>query len=158
VARPRSIPDLSCEDSYAVAAAKVVSVRAGEVFEHAEGVLDLDDIERVHDMRVATRRLRASLEVFRPCFPKKRFKRVLKEVKQLADSLGERRDRDVAIATLEDFEAAMHAPDRPGLRSLIESLVREQRQANEMLEPAVSDERLLGLRTELDRLVREAAS
>ena len=34
-----------------------------------EDVLDVADIERVHDMRVATRRLRAALEVFEPCFP-----------------------------------------------------------------------------------------
>ena len=47
----------------------MIEVRAGEVFEHADGVLDLDEIEPVHDMRVATRRLRAALEVFEPCFP-----------------------------------------------------------------------------------------
>ena len=34
------------------------------------GVLDVGDIERVHDMRVATRRLRAALEIFGPCFPR----------------------------------------------------------------------------------------
>ena len=37
-----------------------------ELFEQAEGVLDTSDIERVHDMRVATRRLRAVLEIFAP--------------------------------------------------------------------------------------------
>ena len=40
-------------------------------------VLDVSDIERVHDMRVATRRLRAALEVFRPCFPRAEFKATL---------------------------------------------------------------------------------
>ena len=63
-------------------------------------MLDLDDIERVHDMRVATRRLRAALEVFEPCFPRKRYREALKRVKALADALGERRDRDVAIEFL----------------------------------------------------------
>ena len=48
-------------------------------------------------MRVATRRLRAAIEVFWPCFPPKQGKRILAEVKALADALGERRDRDVAI-------------------------------------------------------------
>ena len=64
-------------------------------------VLDIGDIERVHDMRVATRRLRAALEVFEPCFPKKRLSAALSEVKALADALGERRDRDVTIAALD---------------------------------------------------------
>ena len=79
----------------------MIEVRADEVFEHSGGVLDIDDIERVHDMRVATRRLRAALEIFEPCFPRKRYRQALKRVKALADALGERRDRDVAIEFLE---------------------------------------------------------
>ncbi len=51
-----------------------VDVRAEEVFEHAEGVLDMTDIERVHDMRVATRRLRAVMEIFEPAFPKQQHR------------------------------------------------------------------------------------
>ena len=69
MAKAKPIPDLSADDSYAEAAAKIVSVRAAELTEHAPGVLDTGDIERVHDMRVATRRLRAALEIFEPCFP-----------------------------------------------------------------------------------------
>ena len=75
----------------------MVKVRAKEVFAHSDGVLDLDDVERVHDMRVATRRLRAALEIFEPCFPRKRHRKALKKVKALADALGERRDVDVEI-------------------------------------------------------------
>ena len=67
MAKAQAIPDLSADDSYGEAAAKVISTRAAELGEHARGVLDTGDIERVHDMRVATRRLRASMEVFEPC-------------------------------------------------------------------------------------------
>ena len=63
-------------------------MRAAEVFEHSDDVLDMAEIERVHDMRVATRRLRAALEVFEPCFPAKRHRKALKRVKALADALG----------------------------------------------------------------------
>ena len=69
MAKAQPIPDLSPEDSYGEAAARVILVRAAELTEQARGVLDTGDIERVHDMRVATRRLRAALEVFEPCFP-----------------------------------------------------------------------------------------
>ena len=55
-----------------VAAARIVRVRAEELFDHAGGVLDTSDIERVHDMRVASRRLRAVLEIFAACFPQGR--------------------------------------------------------------------------------------
>ena len=91
------------------AAARIVRVRADELFEHAEGVLDTRDIERVHDMRVASRRLRAVLEIFAPCFPQSEFKGVLRDVKQLADALGERRDPDVHIDALQAFARALLA-------------------------------------------------
>ncbi len=72
MAKAKPIPDLSAEQSYAEVAARIVAVRAAELTEHAQGVLDTGDIERVHDMRVATRRLRAALEIFEPCFPAER--------------------------------------------------------------------------------------
>jgi CHAD domain-containing protein len=156
VAKAREIPGLSGDDSYAKAAAMVVEVRAGELAQHATGVLDVGDIERVHDMRVATRRLRAALEVFEPCFPRKRSRATLDEVKSLADALGERRDRDVAIAALEQFAAALPAPDRPGVASLVAQLQEEQAKANEDLAPFVSREHLQGLSERLAELAREA--
>jgi CHAD domain-containing protein len=158
VAKPRSIPGLRGEDSYAVAAAQVVAVRSAEVAEHSKGVLDVSDIEAVHRMRVATRRLRAALEIFEPCFPRKRFKRALRDVKQLADALGERRDRDVAIAALSEFASSVAAADRHGPRSLIERLAREQAEANEELAPCVEPAQLDGLIERLTDLVGGTAA
>jgi CHAD domain-containing protein len=134
----------------------VVEVRAGEVLDHSRGVLDLGDIERVHDMRVATRRLRAAMEVFEPCFPRKRTKRALVEVKALADALGERRDRDVAIEFLEGFVGDVEEGDRPALAALVASLREEQRAANEDLRPFVARKRLKKLRRRLGKLVEKA--
>src|SRR5262245_60629286 len=119
MAKPRDIPGLRSEDSFAVAAAKVVAVRAQELAEHSENVLDTTDIERVHDMRVATRRLRAVLEIFAPCFPKREHREVLDEVKALADALGDRRDPDVHIAALESFAESARASSRAGVRLLV---------------------------------------
>ena len=103
-----------------------------------------------------TRRLRATLEIFEPCFPAKAYGQALTEVKRLADALGERRDRDVAIAALHNFNDQMAAPDRRGVASLIEQLRGEQQQANEDLAPLVSEDNLRALRESLDELVRGA--
>jgi CHAD domain-containing protein len=156
VAKAREIPGLSGDDSYATAAARVVEVRAQELAGQSAGVLDVGDIERVHDMRVASRRLRAALEVFEPCFPRKQFRDTLDEVKDLADALGERRDRDVAIAALEQFSAALPAPDRPGVNSLIARLREEQAAANQALSSFVSREHLEVLTEKLVGLATEA--
>ena len=130
---------------------------AAEVIEHSSGVLDLEDVERLHDMRVATRRLRAALEIFAPCFPRKRLRATLKEVKAIADALGERRDRDVAIESLEDFAAQVGAADRIGVTALVETLRVEQRRANEDLAEYVSPARLAALDERLRDLVERAA-
>jgi CHAD domain-containing protein len=158
VARARKVPGFDCEEPFALAAARVVEVRTKEVVEHSAGVLDLDDIERVHDMRVATRRLRAAMEVFEPCFPPKRFKRTLVEVKALADALGERRDRDVAIEFLEGLAGAVDESDSPALAGLVESLCEEQRAANEALAPFVGRKKLKKLQRRLEKLVERAAA
>ena len=156
VAKAKPIPDLTAEAPYAEAAAKIVAVRGSELAEQAQGVLDTGDIERVHDMRVATRRLRAALEIFEPCFPDKAYGQALTEVKRLADALGERRDRDVAIATLHGFNDQMAAPDRRGIASLIQQLRTEQEEANESLAPLVSEENLKALRESMAELVSGA--
>jgi CHAD domain-containing protein len=156
MARPREVPGFDCEERFGPAAARVVGVRAGEVFEHSRGVLDTGDVERVHDMRVATRRLRAAMEVFEPCFPRKRFRKALKEVKALADALGARRDRDVEIEFLEGFVGKTDPDDRERVVALIERLREEQRQANDELAEFVAKKRLRKLRRRLGKLVEEA--
>src|SRR5688572_21970759 len=97
MAKARPIPGLGPDISFRQAAANTVAMRSEELFELRANVLDTADIERVHDMRVASRRLRAALEVFAAAFPKQEHRAVLKDVKELADALGERRDPDVAI-------------------------------------------------------------
>jgi CHAD domain-containing protein len=156
LAKARQIHGLSADGAYAAAAARIVAVRAQELVDHSGGVLDTGDIERVHDMRVATRRLRAALEVFEPCFPSRRLGEDLGEVKALADALGERRDRDVAIAALDELAAKMAAPDRPGIDSLIDRLRAEQRRANDELAGFVAPDRLEALHERLTDLVAEA--
>ena len=133
MAGSRDIPDVRVDATYREAAASAVETRAAEVFEHRERALDTSDIEGVHDMRVATRRLRAVMEIFAVCFPKQQHRRALKEVKELADVLGERRDPDVMIDGLEKVARGLGSADRSGIRHLEGTLRAEQAEANERL-------------------------
>jgi CHAD domain-containing protein len=157
VARARKV-EFDCEESFAQVAARVVAIRSEEVIEQAEGVLDLGDIEHVHDMRVATRRLRAALEIFAPAFPRKRHRKALKRVKALTDALGARRDLDVEIELLERLAGEVAEEDREALEALIEDLRAKQLLANEGLAPFVSTQRLKKLRRRLTRLVEGVES
>jgi CHAD domain-containing protein len=156
LAKARDIPDLHAELSYREAAARTVEVRSRELFDHADGVLDTSDIERVHDMRVATRRLRAVLEIYEPCFPRKQLRVALDEIKALADTLGERRDPDVQLAQLDEFAAAVKPADRPGVELFAERVRSEQRTANESLAAAIAELEETDLRGRLASLAASA--
>ncbi|MBA2764675.1 MAG: CHAD domain-containing protein [Thermoleophilaceae bacterium] len=133
MARAREITGIVPEARFGEAAASAVATRAEEVFEFADRVLDTGDIEGLHAMRVATRRLRAALEVYAPAFPRKAHAAALAEVKALAGDLGVRRDLDVAIKTLGEIESGFHTADRPGVEHLIEALAKRQSAANELI-------------------------
>ena len=155
MAKARPVPGFAEAASFREAAARVVEVRTQEVFEHAEHVFDTADIERVHDMRVATRRLRAALEIFAVCFPKAEHRKALKEVKRLADALGERRDPDVAIDGFENVLAGLPAADRTGVKGLIDELRGRQAEGNEALAAALERVRREGLHERLVALTAE---
>jgi CHAD domain-containing protein len=157
MAKARDIPGLHADLSYREAAAATVAVRARELFDHAEGVLDTSDIERVHDMRVATRRLRAVLEIYEPCFPRKELRDVLGDVEALADALGERRDPDVHLAQLEEFAGAVKAADRPGVQLFAERVRSEQGAGNEALAGALAEIEHTDLRGRLAALSAAAS-
>ncbi|MFL5826910.1 MAG: CHAD domain-containing protein [Thermoleophilaceae bacterium] len=155
MARPGDIA-LRPDTPFREAAASVVEKRAEELFSFEENVLDTDDIERVHDMRVASRRLRAVLEVFASCFPRKAHRGVLRDVKAIADALGERRDPDVAIELLLRVEDALPTDDAAGLRGLVDELRERQEQANGRLAESLRKMEDSGLRGRIAVLVAHA--
>ncbi|MEI7434136.1 MAG: CHAD domain-containing protein [Methanomicrobiales archaeon] len=67
------------------------------------GVKEAEDIECIHRMRVASRRLRAAMPLFALCFPGKKYDAWLEEVRQITRVLGEARDIDVQVAFLKKF-------------------------------------------------------
>jgi CHAD domain-containing protein len=158
MAKAREIPGLHAGMPFAEAAAATVAVRAEELFEQSEGVLDTSDIERVHDMRVASRRLRAVLEIYAPCFPSDRFKPLLREVKDLADALGTRRDPDVLLDQLAKLESALPKTDAPGIEAFAAPVHEEQAQGNVTLAEALDHAQRIDLRGRLALLAASAVA
>lgn len=156
MAKARELNGIHCDDPFASVAASVVRVRADELLEHSDGVLDTTTIENLHSMRVSSRRLRATMEVFAPCFPRKRYRKALKEVKEIADALGDRRDRDVSIRDLRHVASSMGAAERTGIEGLIGGIQSEQSLANERLARYVDRRRLIDLRDSIFELTEAA--
>jgi exopolyphosphatase/pppGpp-phosphohydrolase len=93
-------------------------------------VLENKDIEDVHKMRVASRRLRATLDAYESVYARRPFQRVYREVKQAADLLGTARDTDVMLLHLEQQQQQVPDNERPGIQWLISRLqsYRERQQ------------------------------
>ena len=78
-----------------------------------------DDIEELHAMRVSSRRLRAAMDAFEGAFPRRSFRPMLRQVKEITDVLGAARDLDVAVERLVALVPAMAEDERPGIEGLI---------------------------------------
>jgi CHAD domain-containing protein len=137
--------ELRADQSYSEAGQAVIGARAREMFARAEGVLDTDDPERVHKMRVATRRLRAALEVFGAGLPRKPTRAALADVKKLAAALGERRDCDVLIELLDSLRREARRAERAAIDQVVSELRDEQLEANAHLAKALAHAEEVGL-------------
>jgi len=63
-----------------------------------DGAKKAQDIEHIHRMRVASRRLRAALPLFGSCIPEKKYFLWMQEIQKITRALGDARDADVQIA------------------------------------------------------------
>jgi len=87
-----------------------------------DGVVDNKDSECVHKTRVASRRLRAALPVFRSCFPRKKYKKWKREIKKVTRLLADARDLDVQIAFIQQYiEKLSSITDKGNLGLLLQN-------------------------------------
>lgn len=87
-----------------------------------------EDIEFIHRMRVATRRLRSAFPLFEMCLPPKKGPLWLAQIKKVTRSLGAARDTDVQLDALRQLYANLSDKQyRPGLTRLMLRLSQKRR-------------------------------
>lgn len=100
--------------------------------QHKDCARKLKDIEDVHQVRVATRRLRTAFWVFKNAFPKRVIKHWNEDIRGVAKSLGRARDLDVQIDFLKDLVNMKISPqNKAGLEKMFQ-LLQEKRQAQQI--------------------------
>ncbi len=75
--------------------------------EEIDGVRNGDDVEAVHRMRVASRRLRSVLPLLPGCTGRRELRRWRRELRQVTRALGAARDTDVRINFVLDYAARL---------------------------------------------------
>ncbi len=134
-AAPRAAgPKLDPHQSYHSAMGELIGQRWGDVWKALPGALAGDDIEGVHQVRVASRRLRAAMDVAVDCFPISWYRPLHEAAKAITGALGEVRDRDVLIAALIVERDAVSKLEQPGLDRLIERVERERHSSRREME------------------------
>ena len=93
----------SIDDGYQLLACQYLREQLDCLARHTLGARQAQDVEDVHQARVASRRMRAALVMFAPCFPKKTIKLWGRHIKAITQGLGDARDKDVQILFVQRF-------------------------------------------------------
>jgi CHAD domain-containing protein len=116
-----STPGLLPNDPMSEAGRKTLWFHFLRMLKHEPGTRLGEDIEELHDMRVATRRMRAAIRVFGDFFEPEVIRSINKEIRRVTRALGPVRDLDVfeekAMRYLQDLPEGA----RNGLNPLLET-------------------------------------
>ena len=119
MAKPWKIPYFDPNEKVTVCLQKILRTRYHETFSYEGDTIEGSDIEALHNMRVADRRLKAMMKIFRGCFPKNKFEFHYEHVRGLLRSLGQVRDCDVFISMLEEQKQSFSPRDHRAIDLLI---------------------------------------
>src|SRR5690348_11639775 len=121
MAKAKRVKGINCDAAAADGIKQVLVARFKEMSALRDAALDWADPEGVHSMRVASRRLRSVLRDCAPYLRKRSLTSLQKEIRSLADALGEVRDQDVAIMALEKLATHTPAKGLPGLKEHVDA-------------------------------------
>jgi CHAD domain-containing protein len=113
--KARKVKRLDPDGALRENARRIIDTRAAEVRSFSPGVLDPRNVEDLHDMRIAAKRLRYVLELTAPVFGEP-AEQAAKRAKKLQDLLGEIHDCDVTIPRVERHIQRLRLEDAAALR------------------------------------------
>lgn len=128
MARPTD-PELDPALPYSDAMRALIGARFTAVWEALPVAIAGEDPAGVKQMRVASRRLRAAMDVAEGCFPKRWYRPLHEAAKQITTELGELRDRDVLLENLTAERAQSSSNEQPGIDLLIARIEKERERA-----------------------------
>jgi CHAD domain-containing protein len=119
---------------------RVLRKEASAMLAHVPGTRLGEDVESLHQMRVATRRMRAGMDMFASVLPV-RAGRLRAELGWLAALLGEVRDLDIQLGRFDDWTEEMPGDHREALDELADLLAGHRVQARRALLEALDSRR-----------------
>ena len=155
MAKPKKIPHLDPNKPLDESLVKILRSRFDEMTSHEQGTVDGTDIEALHDMRVASRRVQAVLKIFRGAFPKKKFKDEYTELRVLIRSLGEVRDYDVFIDKITNLKKQSIEKDNRAMDMLIIRKQAEREEERKLLIQHINELNKKGYKEHFNNFISE---
>ncbi len=121
-------PDVLADEPMSEAGRKVLRFHFARMLRREAGTRLGEDIEELHDMRVATRRMRAAFRVFGDFFERRAIAPFLKGLRRTGRVLGAVRDLDVFMEKAQHYLDTLPPQQQNSLDPLLDSW-RGQRQA-----------------------------
>ena len=135
------IDDLTADMPLADAARLVLATRLGVVarclppaLRHAQ-----EDVEHVHQLRVATRRARAALDIFQGCLDEDAYDASKKQLRRIRRVAGAARDWDVFLAALAGSTPRLTPPQVAGRDLLVGFALAQRGAAQQQLDDLGDD-------------------
>ena len=128
IAVPKN-PGVRADDPFAEAGRKVLYLHLARMLAAEPGTRSGEDVEDLHKMRVATRRMRAVWRVFDGAYRPKLQRRYVKQLREVAAALGAVRDLDVQIDGLAGHRSRVAASVAAALEPMAEELARRRHAA-----------------------------
>ncbi len=125
--------DVDKPDSNLVELARsIIFKRFSTMCSYIDGIIENVGIEPIHQFRVASRRIRAALNVFSALFPHGEIEKIISEIKNIITLAGKARDLDVQVLFLEKYILTVPTQDRQGVSLFLKERLdlREQLQTD----------------------------
>lgn len=156
MSKAKEIEGLNCQGSAAGEIRLVLRARLEEMCQLRTAALDWSDVEGVHDMRVASRRLRGALRDFKPYLRQRQLRTAADDLKLVADALGAVRDQDVAIMALEELQDDAPEETSNGITELVDERRAEREAARVALTTTIEENKLVRLRLDFNFALERA--
>lgn len=130
--KPRQ-PTIHPDDAMSEAGREILRYHFQEMVYHEPGTRLGEDADALHDMRVATRRMRAAFRVFGDYFDPQAVAPYLKGLKRTGRALGPVRDLDVLQIKTRAYLDALPEPEREGLQSLLAAMEQRREVARQQM-------------------------
>jgi CHAD domain-containing protein len=118
------------------------------IFDNAAGARSDDRPDCLHDMRVASRRLRETFQLFSMFYRQSKLKKVRSQVKRMTRILGSPREMDVNVTLLREFRHESDPMVQAAHEHLLEAFERRQAKVRRRMQRALDHLDLKKLRAE----------